>query len=337
MSQNQQSDKENRFSLSQLPSSLKSIIIWSVLLRLPLILVAIAIFLVRNNPFIYVTEPGQATVVFDAFQGIETDRVESPGVTFAMPFVDQPISYDIRTRVWSFTDSADASRASGISTVSNSGTVTQRIGSAITVNSADGQAFALDVFVALRPNPLTLDDLHANIGENYMNTIIVPVIRAKVRDISAEFDSEAFFQKAQLAEIEQKVKELIAQEMPTTQHQGENLPMILIERIFLSYPAFPEKFKESLEKKQVASINAATASVNAEIQAKETERQLILADAEQQAIELKGQAAAANTQLSELLFLEKLEARTHADSDSAPVRITRVEGDSLVFLNVDPR
>jgi hypothetical protein len=166
------------------------------------------------------------------------------------------------------------------------------------------------------------------------------LVRSKVRDISAEFDSEDFYQKQQRAEIEQRVQALILREMPSTQHQGEEVPLILIEGVYLGPPAFPEGLKESLERKQVASIKAETAAVRAEIQAKETERQLILAEANQRAIELKGKAAAANAQLADLLFFETLEERidrAQAAGQAPPLSIIRIEGDSTVFLNVDPK
>lgn len=290
----------------------------------PLALLALGIILLRNNPALYVTGAGQSTVVFDVFQGLEKDRIEDPGITVLAPFIDRPISYETRTRVWDFTD---LSRPNRIST-------------AITVNSADGQAFSIDVFVALHPNPAVLDDLHASIGENYMNTIVVPGVRSKVRDISAEFDSEDFYQKETRVEIEQAAKQLIGKEMPKTLQKGEEVPMILIEGIFFDSPSFPEGLKDSLERKQVAAILAETAAVQAEIQTKETERRLILAEANQQAIELKGRAAAANAQLADLLFFETLERRiqqSQSAGQSPPLNIVRIEGDSTVFLNVDPQ
>jgi hypothetical protein len=138
-----------------------------------LVFLAIGVVLIRHNPFVYVTGPGQATVVFDAFKGLEQDRVEDPGLTLLIPGVDKPISYEVRTKVWDFTNIPESysDRSAKALTYDRP----NRLGSAITVNSADGQAFGIDVFVALRPNPATLDDLHGTIGENYMNTIVVPL------------------------------------------------------------------------------------------------------------------------------------------------------------------
>ncbi|MEN9226185.1 MAG: prohibitin family protein [Thermostichus sp. DRC_bins_24] len=269
---------------------------------------------------LYVTPPGHATVVFNTFSGLQKGRVELPGVIFVVPGIDTPITYTVLTRVWEFTNNPTS--ANGIS-------------NAITVNTADGQAFAIDVAIALKPNPATLDELHASIGENYLSTVVVPVVRSKIRDISASFDSEDFYRKSQRAAIEHQALALIRQEMPTLKRDGQTLPLLQVDGVFLGNPDFPEALKDSIERKQVASITAQTAAVRAQIQEKETERLLILAAANQRAIELKGQAAAQNAQLAELLFYETLQERIQNPS-TPPLRIIRVEGDSTVFLNVDP-
>ncbi|MFQ3613572.1 MAG: prohibitin family protein, partial [Cyanobacteriota bacterium] len=244
------------------------------------------------------------------------------GAIFVVPGIDTPITYTVLTRVWEFTDNP-----ASVNSISNG----------ITVNTADGQAFAIDVAIALKPNPDTLDELHANIGENYLSTVVVPVVRSKIRDISASFDSEDFYRKSQRTAIEQQALALIRQEMPTLKRDGQTLPLLQVEGVFLGNPDFPEALKDSIERKQVASISAQTAAVRAQIQEKETERLLILAAANQRAIELKGQAAAQNAQLADLLFYETLQERIQNPTGAAPpLRIIRVEGDSTLFLNVDP-
>ncbi|MCJ2541796.1 prohibitin family protein [Thermostichus vulcanus] len=271
---------------------------------------------------LYVTPPGHATVVFNTFSGLQKGRVERPGVIFVVPGIDTPITYTVLTRVWEFTDNP-----ASVNSISNG----------ITVNTADGQAFAIDVAIALKPNPDTLDELHANIGENYLSTVVVPVVRSKIRDISASFDSEDFYRKSQRTAIEQQALALIQQEMPHIERDGQTLSLLQVEGVFLGNPDFPEALKDSIERKQVASISAQTAAVRAQIQEKETERLLILAAANQRAIELKGQAAAQNAQLADLLFYETLQERIQNPTGAAPpLRIIRVEGDSTLFLNVDP-
>jgi regulator of protease activity HflC (stomatin/prohibitin superfamily) len=261
--------------------------------------------------------------VFNTFSGLQKGRVELPGVIFRIPGIETPITYTVLTRVWEFTNNPASANA---------------ISNAITVNTADGQAFAIDVAIALKPNLATLDELHASIGENYLSTVVVPVVRSKIRDISASFDSEDFYRKSQRTAIEQRALDLIRQEMPTVNRDGQALPLIQVEGLFLGNPDFPQALRDSIERKQVASITAQTAAVRAQIQEKETERLLILAAANQRAIELKGQAAAQNAQLADLLFYEKLQERIQNPTDSLPpLRIIRVEGDATVFLNVDPR
>ncbi|MFS8778724.1 prohibitin family protein [Synechococcus sp. W70.1] len=271
---------------------------------------------------LYVTPPGHATVVFNTFSGLQKGRVELPGVMFRIPGIETPITYTVLTRVWEFTNDPNSPNA---------------ISNAIAVNTADGQAFTVDVAIALRPNIATLDELHATIGENYLSTVVVPLVRSKIRDISASFESEDFYRKSQRMAIEQQALDLIRQEMPTVNRNGQTLPLIEVEGLFLGHADFPQALRDSIERKQVASITAQTAAVRAQIQEKETERLLILAAANQRAIELKGKAAAKNAQLADLLFYEKLQERIQNPTDSLPpLRIIRVEGEATVFLNVDP-
>ncbi len=288
---------------------------------IPMAVIGFLAFTITTKPFLYVTEPGEATVVFNSFRGLQKDRIEQPGVSLIMPIVERPISYNMRTQVLEFKSEGGISNA-------------------ISVNSADGQAFSIDVYVTYRPNDLTLDDLHAEIGENYIDTVVIPVVRSKIRDISAQFDSEQFYQQDPRVEIQQQAEDLINQEMPTAIVADQATQMILVEGVFLGTPTFPPGLKSSIEEKQVASITAQTAAVRAEIQEKETERVLIAADADQIAIELQGQAAATNAQLSDLLFYERLLERIRlADTTNSgsPLQVIRVEGDATVFLNLEPR
>ena len=279
----------------------------------------LAFLILRNPPFFYVTQPGRSAVIFNVFSGIQSGRILQPGMSFVVPLVEQPIAYDVRTRIWEFTNAQNSPRPAG---------------PPITIISSDGQSFELDANVALRPNPDTLDQLHSQIGENYMTNIVVPIVRSKIRDVSAKFDSSDFYRKEQRQLIQQQARELIATEMPKGKFNNQDVPMILIEDILIESPNFPAALKDSIEKKQVQSILAQTASVRAKIQEKETDRQLILANANQKAIELKGKASAVSKNLADLLFYERLEERI---SKGAGLKIIKVEGNSTVFLNVDPK
>lgn len=295
------------------------IVAWG-LLALGIVAVVALLF----HPFLYITMPGNATVMFNVFSGIEQGRVERPGVAFITPGVDSPITYNVRTRVWQFTDAEVPNRASG----------------AVTVNTADGQAFSMDIYVALKPNVPVLEVLHARIGQQYMETIVVPTVRSKVRDVAASFDSEDFYNTKRRSEMERQMTALINREMPSAPKQ--DTPLIVIEGVYLGTAQFPEGLKASLEQKQVASITAQTAAVKAQIQQKETTRRLILARANQTAIELQGRAAAKNAKLADLLFYEKLNERiseARAKGQPIPLKVIRVEGGekSTVFLNVEPQ
>jgi regulator of protease activity HflC (stomatin/prohibitin superfamily) len=289
----------------------------------PIFILGSIAILLKLHPFIHVTEPGTATVVFNSFTGLQIG-VRRPGISFVWPLVDQVTTYPTRTKVLQFTNEPSPNQA----------------GPALKVNSADGQAFSIDVYIALRPNEAFLDDLHRDIGPNFMSTTIIPIVRAKIRDVSASFNSEAFYQQEARLAMETEAKNLISTKLPTTEQDGRSEPLILVEGVFLGSPYFPENLKESIEQKQVASITAQTAAVKARIQSKETERILILAKANQTAIELKGKASAINAQLADFLFYERLEDRiedARRSGNSLPLNVIQVAEETTVFLNIDPR
>jgi len=292
---------------------------------MPLALVSLAGFVVAFRPFLYITPPGHATVIFNSFRGLQRDQILNPGMVVLTPGLDRPITYLVLTRVIRFTDDTEASL---------------RASNAISVNSADGQAFSIDVYVKLHPNLDVLDDLHAEVGEDYMNIVVVPLVRSKIRDISAEFDSQDFYQKAKRLEIERRSLAAIRQGIPAVMVNGQQVPLLRLERIFLGTPHFPNALKESIEQRQVASITAQTAQVRAQIQNRETERLLILARANQEAIQLKGEAAALNAALGDFLLYERLLERVEQakeNNQGSPLKVIRIDGESTVFLNVDPQ
>ncbi|MGQ9836769.1 MAG: hypothetical protein ACUVRV_02075 [Cyanobacteriota bacterium] len=56
--------------------------------------------------------------------------------------------------------------------------------------------------------------------------------------------------------------------MPPLNRNGQTLSLIQVDGVFLDNPDFPEALKDSIERKQVASISAQTAAVQAQIQEK---------------------------------------------------------------------
>ncbi|NJK35057.1 MAG: prohibitin family protein [Oscillatoriales cyanobacterium SM2_2_1] len=240
-----------------------------------MLLAWVLVNLIKNLPTAHITRPGTASVVFNSFSGLQRGRVLRPGAAFLTPGVERGIPYEVRIQVWEFTDQSTSRVASN----------------PVSAIAADGQSFSINVNIALRLNPDTLDDLHAKIGENYILTSVVPLVRSKFRDVAAKFQSEDFYRRDRRLEVEKQAKELINAELPKTQKDGKNVPMMSVEWVYMETAAFPPALRESIEKKQVAGILAQTAGVRAQIQQKETDRALILAKANERAIELKGRAA----------------------------------------------
>jgi hypothetical protein len=290
----------------------------------PVIAAWVLVNILKTLPTVHITRPGTASVVFNAFAGLQQRRVLLPGATPLTPGVERAIPYVVRTQVLEFSDLKNE----------------QVISNPLTAIAADGQSFTINVNIALRLNPDTLDDLHAQIGEDYIRVRVTPLVRSKFRDVAAKFQSEDFYRRDRRLEVEKQAKELIEAELPRTQRDGKEVPFMYLEWVYIETADFPPALRESIEKKQVAGILAQTAGVRAQIQQKETNRVLILAKANERAIELKGQAALLGGPLADLLFYERINERlsnAKQKQQPMPIKVIRVEGNATVFLNVDPQ
>ena len=142
------------------------------------------------------------------------------------------------------------------------------------VLSSNGLEISLDISVLYQPKIEELGLLHKTKGENYLNIIIIPQIRAVARSVVGRYTPEQLYSSKRDV-IEQ---EILDEVVNLTQGQFLNVKRVLVEDVKL-----PETIKNAIEGK-----------LKQEQQSLEYEFRLVTADkeAQKQRIEAQGKADA---------------------------------------------
>lgn len=118
---------------------------------------------------------------------------------------------------------------------------------AVRVLSKDGLEVALDVTILYRVIPEQAPTIYRQIGFDFQEKIIRPIIRSRIREIAAEYNAiELYSEKRD--EFQQKVYQMIKEDY---EKRGIALESLLIRNIDL-----PQSIKETIERK-IAAIQEA--------------------------------------------------------------------------------
>lgn len=214
-----------------------------------------------------------------------------PGVHLIVPGIQQLNLYDAR-----------------LQEVTLAHTVTDDSEGAIRARSKEGLDITADVTVQFRIDRARADMLHRELGRNYLQTVIRPQVRSKVRDAIGQFNAAELI-STQRQEVEAKVTEALK-----TEFSRNNL---VLDSVLLRELKIPDSVAKAIEEKQTAeqqvavqknklqqaNIAAQQAVVEAEGQAKAN---VAKAKGEAEALSLRGRALRENPQLIQLTVAEKL-------------------------------
>lgn len=179
---------------------------------------------------------------------------------------------------------------------------------AITARSKEGLDIGVDVTVQYRIKREEAPQLHRNLGPGYLETLIVPQIRSKVRDAVGLFNAAELI-STQRTQLEAAVTKELREDLGA---QHIELISVLLRRIDI-----PPSVAKVIEEKQTAEqqvqveINrrqqAEIAAQRAVVQAKgERDAAILRAEGEAQAIRLRGEALRQSPQVIQLTVAEKL-------------------------------
>jgi len=194
-------------------------------LGLPLVVGGVLLFLLANS--FVVVPAGHVGVVFNILRGVQ-ERPLYEGIHFVIPGLQQVILYDTRVKEVTLSAPHEGER---------------RADTSIRARSKEGLEIGVDVTVQYRVLKDRAPRLHQEVGPAYLETLIVPQVRSKVRDAVGQFNA------AELISTQRT-----ALETSVVQGLEETLRQYHIELIsvLLREIRIPEAVAKVIEEKQTA-------------------------------------------------------------------------------------
>ncbi|MFC3862910.1 prohibitin family protein [Deinococcus antarcticus] len=233
-----------------------------------------------------------------------------PGVHVIVPGIQQLNMYDAR-----------------LQEVTLAHTVQDDSEGAIRARSKEGLDITADVTVQFRIDRAKADILHKELGRNYLQTVIRPQVRSKVRDAIGQFNAAELI-STQRQEVEANVTNALKSEFSRNN--------LVLDSVLLRELKIPDSVAKAIEEKQTAEqqvaveqnrLQQAKIAAQGAVAKAEGESQAAVARArgEAQALSLRGKALRENPQLIQLTVAEKL---------SPNIQTVMVPSDGNFLLNL---
>ncbi|MCP9769759.1 prohibitin family protein [Lacihabitans sp. LS3-19] len=173
------------------------------------------------------------------------------GLNFVNPLVDVT-EMDLKTQNYTMSGVNDEGTKSG--------------DDAIKVLSADGLEVTIDLTVLFRIIPIEAPNIYKAIGVNYVDVIVRPLSRTRIRDISANYDAVALY-SSKRDEFQLKIFNAIEKDF---KGRGIVLEQLLVRNITL-----PESVKKTIESKINAEQDAQKMQFVLQKETQEAERKRV--------------------------------------------------------------
>lgn len=147
-------------------------------------------------------------------------------------------------------------------------------GDTLTVLTKEGLDVSLDLTVLHRLQEEKASDIFREVGLQYRDRIIRPIIRSAIRSTIAEFEAKDIY-SAKREEVAQKLRELITKDL---EPRG-----ITLEEVLLRDVSLPERLTESIQSKLTAEQEAQRYEFTLQTAKKEAERKRIEAEGQRDA------------------------------------------------------
>ena len=220
--------------------------------------------------------------------GKVSPNVYSEGMHFTMPFISHITKWDVKTQI------------------SNIRTQMQ---------TKDIQMATISYTLAYHLKPEAVDKLQREVGKDYYNTLIHPVVEGQVKDTVGKQNASELIAN----------RELVASQIKSKLIQSLNTRYFEITDFNITGIAYEPSFMKAIEEKVTAEQEALKAK-NKTVQVQEEAKQKILtAEAEAKAIQLKAQALSNNHQLVALEYAKKWDGK---------LPVNMYGGNTVPFINV---
>lgn len=262
-------------------------------LGVPVLIIGLAIAVISQS--FVVVPAGNVGVVFNVFGGVQPAPL-GEGFRIVLPGIQSVILYDARLKEITL---AQGPAPKGTQTPGED---------AITARSKEGLDIGVDVTVQYRIKRDEAPQLHRNLGPNYEETLITPQIRSKIRDAVGQFNAAELI-STQRTQLESAITKGLSEDLS---QQSIELISVLLRRIDI-----PQSVAKVIEEKQTAEQQVQVsenkrrqAEIDAQrvvVQAKgERDANILKAEGEARAIQLRGEALRRSPEIIQLTVAEKL-------------------------------
>ncbi len=224
---------------------------------------------------------GSVGVIINRFTGLKPGSI-GPGTHFVLPGVETVAVYTSRLQE---------------RTLSKRGEGGPNIDESIGGLSKEGLQIGADVTVQFQVRPDQVNALHAEIGPDYIDTVIIPQVRAEVRDIIGQFNAAELI-STKRGELKIAIK--------TALEKGFTARHIELVDVLVRELRIPDSVAKAIEEKQQAEQNVQTARKRLEQANIDAQNTVVKAQAEARALSFRGQALRQNPEIIQLTVAEKL-------------------------------
>ncbi len=245
------------------------------------IIIAVIVFLIILDGLVSVP-PGHVGIIYDRGRGVLAKELPE-GLHLKIPFWQVSYLMDVRTQEYTM------SVAPGEGAIYSD--------DSMTAPTADGQTVEVDATVLFHPDRTKAAELFQSVGPDYIQKIVRTVSRSQIRAVIAKYSAiDVYAIKRDEAEIKinEVIRELFAEKD------------IILERVLLRHIAFSPQYAQAIEEKQVAEQRIQKAEYQRLEAEKLKEKKIIEAQAEAEAIRLKGETLRRNPEVIQFEFVQKM-------------------------------